>query len=125
MHTTSIQEELKLIEKERARLADKEKELNEKLKAQAEAEKQLQSLFEQSGYPTPRALVIALMKKYGVRVTGSATEGRRKRTTITAQIRDDVKGAVNGGSSKNQASKQFEISYFVINKIIDGKYDHL
>lgn len=125
MHTTDIQEELKLIEKERARLAEKEKELQEKLEAQAEAEKRLQSIFEQSGYPTPRALIIALMKKYGVRVTGSATEGRRKRTTITAEIRDEVKGVVSGGLSKNQASKKLEISYLVINKIIDGKYDHL
>lgn len=125
MNTTDIQEELKLIEKERARLIEKEKELQEKLEAQAEAEKQLQALFEHSGYPTPRALIIALMKKYGVRVNGAPSEGRRKRTTVTAQIRDDVKKAVHGGTSKNQASKQFEISYLVINKIIDGKYDHL
>ena len=125
MQTTDIQEELKLIEKERARLADKEKELQEKLEAQAQAEKHLQTLFEQSGYPTPRALIVALMKKYSVKVNGMPAEGRRKRTTITAQIRDDIKAAVNGGLSKNQASKQFEISYLVVNKIMEGNYDQL
>ncbi len=123
----NLEEELRKLEKERIRLEEKKQDLQSRLQAENEAEKKLQGLFEESGYPTPRALVLALMRKYNVRVTGASTEtgGRRKRTKVTAQLRDDVRKAVDGGLSKNQASKQFEVSYLVVNKIINGAYDNL
>ncbi|MFP4281312.1 MAG: hypothetical protein ACLFR7_04705 [Opitutales bacterium] len=124
--SVDLEEELKRLDKERERIDEKKRALQEQLEEQAKAEEKLQDLFEKSGYPTPRALIVALAKKYNVRVSGlSMSEGRRKRTKVSPQLRDDVKAAVNGGLSKNQASKQFEISYLVVNKIMDGKYDDL
>lgn len=120
-----LEEQLKALEKERARIEDKKKALQEQIKENAAAEQKLEKLFEESGFATPRALIVALMRKYNVRVSGAPTEGRRKRTKVTAQLRDDVREAVNGGLSKNQASKKFEISYLVVNKIMAGNYDKL
>jgi len=120
-----LEEQLKALEKERARIEDKKKALQEQIKENAAAEQKLEKLFEESGFATPRALIVALMRKYNVRVSGAPTEGRRKRTKVTAQLRDDVREAVNGGLSKNQASKKFEISYLVVNKIMAGSYDKL
>ena len=124
-----LEEQLKQIEKERARLDEKMKELEGRMKAEAEAEKKLEDLYQNSGYPTPRALILALMKKYGIRLTGAASSGesagRRKRTKVTAELRDEIKGAVEGGLSKNAAAKKFEISYIVVNKIVGGEYDSL
>lgn len=122
---SNLEEQLKDLERERIRLEEKKKQLQEQIEAQAAAESKVQDLFENSGFPTPRALVVALMKKYNLRITSVPAEGRRKRTTVTAQLRDDVRAVVNGGLSKNQASKKFEISYLVVNKIMAGGYDKL
>jgi type II secretory pathway component PulF len=121
-----LEEQLKELEKERIRLEEKKKALQEQIEQSAAAEKQLQDLFEKSGFPTPRALVVALMKKYGVKLTSAPSEGgRRKRTKVTAQLRDEIRDAVNGGLSKNQATKKFDLSYLVVNKVMAGEYDKL
>lgn len=120
-----LEDQLKELEKERIRLEEKRKAIQEKIEEQAESDKKLQDIFEGSGFPTPRALVVALMRKYSVRLSETGSEGRRKRTKVTAQLRDEVREAVNNGVSKNQASKQFEISYLVVNKIMAGSYDNL
>ena len=120
-----LEDQLKELERERIRLEEKRKAIQEKIEEQAEAEKKLEELFDESGFPTPRALIVALMRKYGVRLSDTAGEGRRKRTKVTAELRDNVREAVNSGLSKNQASKQFEISYLVVNKIMAGSYDNL
>ena len=122
---SNLEDQLKELERERIRLEEKKMALQAQLEEQAAAEQKVQQLFESSGFPTPRALVIALMKKYNLRITSVPTEGRRKRTKVTAELRDDVRGVVNGGLSKNQASKKFEISYLVVNKIMAGGYDNL
>ena len=49
--------------------------------------------------------------------------GRRKRTKITAEVRDKVKAILAKGNSMNAVSKQLAISYIVIKKISDGVYD--
>lgn len=122
-----LEEQLRQLEKERVRIEEKKQQLQEQIQAENEAEEKLDGLFQQSGYATPRALIVALMRKFNVRVSGASAEGtgRRKRTKVTAQLRDDVRKAVEGGLSKNQASKQFEISYLVVNKILNGSYDQL
>ncbi len=69
------------------------------------------------------------MDKYNVRSVGSVAaptgKPRRKRTKVTAELRDQVRAKVKGGLSKNKASQEFGISYLVVNKIMDGQYDKL
>lgn len=124
---SDTKEALKQLEREQQRLLDQKKALEEQLKKEEQAEAQLEELFQKSGFATPRALIAALMNKYGVRSVSTTTEGtgRRKRTKVTAELRDAIRNAVNGGLSKNQAAKDFEVSYAVVNKIMDGAYDKL
>ena len=52
-------------------------------------------------------------------------KARRKRTKITAGLRDTVLKALNGGMSKNAASKKFALSYAVVTKMEKGVYRSL
>ncbi|MBN2068625.1 MAG: hypothetical protein JW739_03220 [Opitutales bacterium] len=118
--------ELKRIEKEEARLARRKKTLAAKLEQNAEEDTKLESIFQNSGYKTPKALIKALSLKYGVAaVAGDDLAKTRKRTRITAELRDSIKAEVNAGTSMNAASKKFEISYAVVTKIMKGDYDKL
>jgi hypothetical protein len=124
---SEVKEALKQLEREQERLLAQKKALEEELKKEQEAEAKLEELFQNSGFATPRALISALMTKYGVRslTAGGESTGRRKRTKVTAELRDAIRNAVDGGLSKNQAAKDFEVSYAVVNKIMDGAYDEL
>jgi DNA invertase Pin-like site-specific DNA recombinase len=76
----------------------------------------------------PRDLVFALVDKFGVRLAGrrkGSKRGRRRRTKITAELRDAVKKALKGGASMNATSKHFGISYAVVVKMNKGHYDKL
>lgn len=121
-----LKEELKNLEKEAAKIARMKEELAAKIQEENQEDERLEEIFSKSGYPNPRALVKALMVKYGIKVTGSAANGKpRKRTRITSELRDGVKAEVNAGASKNSISKKYEISYAVVSKIMKGDYDHL
>ena len=121
-----LTEELRFIEKEEARLARQKEKLHAKIQENKEGEKKLEELFAKSGYSTPRALIKALMVKYEVRITGSAAQGkRRKRTTVTPELRDAIKQDLQAGTRKSDISRQREISYAVVTKIDQGGYDHL
>jgi len=118
--------ELKRIEKEEARLARRKKTLAAKLEQNAEEDAKLESIFQNSGYKTPKALIKALSFKYGVAAAaGDELVKTRKRTRITAELRDSIKAEVNSGTSMNAASKKFGISYAVVTKIMKGDYDKL
>ncbi|MCH2154983.1 MAG: hypothetical protein MK080_03160 [Opitutales bacterium] len=125
----TINNELLDLEKKLELLAKRKEELLEQQKLEAERSAKLDKLLEESEYGTAKELVEALVQKFNVRISlisTSATSGkRRKRTKVTADLRDKVKGAVAEGYSKNQVSKNFEISYAVVNKIVDGAYDAL
>jgi hypothetical protein len=89
----SIQDQLKTLEKEKARLVELEKNLLEQAKAQKEIDAKLEAIVKQSGLE-PRDLVFALVDKFGVRLAGrrkGSKRGRRRRTKITAELRDAVK----------------------------------
>jgi hypothetical protein len=116
--------ELKQIEKEEARLARRKKMLASKLEENAEQDAKLQKIFEESGYKTPRALVKALSVKFGVNMSSDMSKPR-KRTRVTADLRNAIKAEVEKGTSMNAASKQFELSYAVVTKIMKGDYDNL
>lgn len=126
---SNIEDALRQIEKEQAKLVEQRKALEVQLKEKEKEEKKLEELFQRSGFATPRALIAALMEKYNVRSVGSvsspAGRPRRKRTKVTAELRDKVRARVNEGLSKNKASQEFGISYLVVNKMMEGKYDHL
>lgn len=126
---SNIEDALKQIEKEQAKLVEQKKALEVQLKEKEKEAKKLEELFQKSGFATPRALVSALMEKYNLRSVGAvsapAGKTRRKRTKVTGDLRDRVRAKVNGGLSKNKASQEFGISYLVVNKIMEGKYDKL
>lgn len=132
MPTDTIEEQLKQLEQEAARLQQRKAELEAERKRQEELDQKLEDVVKQSGYESPRELVRALIAKYGIRLGGRPSaarpaEGartRRKRTRITGELRDQVKNAVNNGSSMNAASKSFGISYAVVAKIMKGHYDN-
>ncbi|MDP0500507.1 MAG: hypothetical protein Q7P63_10440 [Verrucomicrobiota bacterium JB022] len=121
-----LKEELKNLEKEEQKIARMKEQIAAKIQEEKQEDQRLDEIFNNSGYATPRALVKALMVKYGIKVSGSAANGKpRKRTRITSELRDSVKAEVNAGGSKNSISKKYEISYAVVSKIMKGDYDHL
>lgn len=123
--TADYSKELKELEKKEAQLAKKRKELLEQKKKQEQQEAKLETLFKNSGYTTPRELVEALIEKYDVKLRGRRASGktRRKRTKVTPELRDGIKKEVKSGKSMNQVSKEHEISYAVVTKIMKGHYD--
>ncbi len=123
----SIQDQLKTLEKEKARLVEREKNLVEQAKTQKETDSKLESFVKQSGL-TPRDLVFALVDKFHVRLAGrrkGSARKRRKRTKITVELRDAVKKTVKGGRSMNATAKEYGISYAVVVKMVKGHYDRL
>ena len=145
MNTEKVKE-LKELEKMASRIAKKKERLEAQLKAEKEMAKWYDQVLKESGYKRPRDLLKAMMGHFGIRtvslVTGgrgpgrppkadkakpakAAKPGKRKRTKVTAEVRDSIKEALAGGLSKNAAAKQFGISYIVIKKIEDGAYDKM
>jgi hypothetical protein len=123
-----LTEELKQLEKEEARIAKKKEALAARLEKAQEQEKYLDELVEKSGFENPRELVFALVAKYGLKVPGiPGPKGRkvRTRTRITRDLRDHIKSEVQKNGSKNSVSKEMNISYAVISKVVNGEYDHL
>ena len=127
-----LKEEIKRIEKEEAKLAKMKAKLEAEIKKVQEKDKKLEGLVQKSGFKNPRALVKALIAKYNLRGFGSLGAGRkakkgerRKRTKVTAKLRDDIRKSVKAGTSMNQASKNFGVSYAVVQKVMAGKYNAL
>ncbi len=143
---TAKLEELKRLEKEAARLARKREKLEAQLKAEKEAAKWYDQVLKESGYKRAKDFVKALMSHFGIRTVnltrtgrgaGRAAQGgngakrggkaaaKRKRTVVTPELRDKVKGALAKGASKGAVAKEFKLSYPVIKKISEGGYDKL
>lgn len=125
---TNLTDELKQLEKQEARIAKRKQALAARLQKAQVQDKKLDELVKKSGFDNPRALVKALMAKYNIKV--SATPGAkgkkvRTRTKITPELRDKIKKEVERNGSKNSVSKEMNISYAVISKVINGDYDHL
>ena len=138
----SIRDELKRLKKEETRLAKKKRALTAKIKKARKQSASLAAIVKKSGYKTPRALIKALQEisSAGVRRkvrrrkakapaktrkrTAPAVK-RRKRTKITAALRDAIRKEVKGGTSKNQVAKSRGISYAVVTKAVTGAYDKL
>lgn len=128
---SDLESKLKELEKREQELADERARIESELKAQAEAEKKLEKLVKDSGMEA-RDLVKALIRKYNLRPraysaddTAAPATGRRRRTTMTAELRDEIATKLKKGQSMNSLSKELGISYAVIAKVRDGKYKDL
>lgn len=124
----SIKDQIAQLEKQEADIQAQKKKLAEELKLRMEREAKLDQLVEQSGFGSARDLVLALIDKYNLRITKRIRGNnltRRKRTRVTPELRNAIKKEVKAGTSMNKVSKQFEISYAVVNKIMKGQYDKL
>jgi len=131
--------ELKELEQLASKIAKKKKRIEAQLEEEKETSKWYDQVLKESGFKRPKDFVKALMTHFGIReisVSGKrrgpgrprkaesvVPSTRRKRTKITAEVRDKVKGILAKGTSKNAVSKQLGISYIVIKKIADGAYD--
>ncbi len=139
----SIRDELKRLKKEEAGLAKKKRALTAKIKKARKQSANLAAIVKKSGYKTPRALIKALQgisrtvvrRKVRRRKAKAAPAKkrtrtappvkRRKRTKITAALRDAIKKEVKSGVSKNKTAKRRGLSYAVITKAVSGAYDNL
>lgn len=135
--------EIKELEKQAARIAKKKARLEQQLAAEKEQAKWYDEVLKESGYKRPRDLIKALMAHFGIRTVSLASKkrgpgrprkaaaaktakaGKRKRTKVTAALRDEIKKVLADGQSKNAIAKKYGISYIVIKKIADGGYDKL
>jgi multidrug efflux pump subunit AcrA (membrane-fusion protein) len=122
-----IEEQLKQLQQQEANIAQRKAELEAEMQRRSDLDKRLDEIVKNSGYTSPRDLAQALISKYGLRLARAAAitgeKQRRKRTRITAELRDNIKKLVNDGTSMNAVSKQQNISYTVVAKIIKGHYD--
>ena len=136
--------ELKALEKQASKIAKKKARIEAQLKAEKEMAKWYDEVLKESGYKRARDLLKAMMGHFGIRTVSLVKPGKRgpgrpakkaekavktgskrKRTKVTAEVRDEVKAALAGGLSRNAAAKKFSISYPVIKNIGDGVYDKL
>lgn len=120
-----LEKQLKDLENEQERLAQMKLELREKKKLYDDLDGQMKKFLNETTFSTPKELAEAIIDKYGIKISQRKSGNRRRRTTITATLRDTVKSYVNSGQSMNAVSKQLEISYAVVVKIMKGTYDHL
>jgi hypothetical protein len=122
-----IEEQLKQLQQQEVTLAQRKAELEAEKQRRATLDTQLDNIVANSGYRSARDLAQALISKYGLRMAKApAAPGekqRRRRTRITAELRDGIKKLVADGASMNSVSKQQNISYTVVTKIIKGAYD--
>jgi len=122
----SVHSEIREIEKEQARLEARRRRLESKAAADAGLQAKVDVFAAENGFSDGKAFAKKVADIYGVIDSGSTTpSGRRKRTKITAELRDTIKAEVSSGKAKNAVSKDRQISYIVIDKIIKGAYDHL
>lgn len=121
-----LNKQIEELQKEQVRLAEKKKELEEKQKLRESLDVKLDQFFTENKFATPKDLAEALIEKYGIKLSNRKPGStRRKRTTITADLRDEIKSCVNAGESMNSVSKRKELSYAVVVKIMKGAYNHL
>jgi len=123
----SVEQQLKALEQDEARLARKKQRLIEQLDKQREAHKELDALVANSGYKNARELIKALAVRNGLDLSrmGGTGGGRKTRARMTAATRDQIKTVAKGGKTAYAVSKELGISYPVVKKAMDGGYDHL
>lgn len=120
-----LEKQIQDLEREEERLIQKKLKLEEKKKLFGELDHKTEKFFHESKFVCPKELAEALIEKYSLKINANKSETRRKRTTISANLRDTIKSYVNSGESMHAISKQMELSYAVVVKIMNGDYDDL
>jgi small-conductance mechanosensitive channel len=141
--------ELKELEKLANKIARKKQRIEAQLQDQLEAAKWYDQVLKESDFKRPRDLIKALMAHFGIRTVSlsgakrgpgrppkaaaantagkakAATASRRKRTKVTADLRDKVKASLEKGTSRNATATSMGVSNLVVKKIAAGAYDKL
>lgn len=140
--------QLKELEKLATKIAKKKAKLEEQLESEKETAKWYDQVLKESGFKRPRDFLKALMGHFGIRTVSLTKEAKaggkrgpgrppkpagvkpasgskRKRTKVTADLRDKIKADVQAGTSKTAIGKKYGISYLVIKKVESGSYDKL
>lgn len=127
MKHKSIDKQLKKIEQSQAKLAEEKQQLLQAKQREENELRQLEKLVKQSGYKSAQELVEVLVEKYGLKLSPRrrVKKQRRRRTTVTAPLRDAVKKSISDGKTKVQVSKEHKISYVTVSKIATGHFDKL
>lgn len=127
--STSIEEELRALEKQEARLLEERAKLYaeyERLKRLSEG---LDSLVEESPYDNATELAIGLINYYRIdptHLTEVSANARKPRKRVTPRIRDRVLSLLrNESMTQAQAAEACGVSQSVVFKINNGGYDHL
>lgn len=122
----SVHAELREIQKEQARLEARRQRLENKAATDEGLKAKIEAFAQENGFSSGKAFVKKASDIFGVFAAGGTSAmGRRKRTTVTSDLRDAVKAEVSAGKAKNAVSKERQISYIVIDKIVKGQYDHI
>ncbi|MDR1435821.1 MAG: helix-turn-helix domain-containing protein [Puniceicoccales bacterium] len=121
----NVEREIQTIDREARKLAKKKEALLRLRQEDSEKEQKLNSIYAESGYSTPVDLVEALIRRFGLRVSGdNSFQKKRKRTRVTGALRDTIrKECKECGMSMNAVSKKYGVSYAVVSKILSGFYD--
>jgi len=123
-----VDSQLKDLEKQQRLLERRKSRLLEKRKALEGERLKLEKLVERSGYGTPAKLVEAINTHFEMgsrrgRKKGGA--GRRKRTTITPELRDRMLADLKAGSKRADVAEKYGVSYVVVAKAEKGGYKKL
>lgn len=132
--------QIKELERQASLIERRKQELKEQLEAEKEQAKWYDQVLKESGYTKPRDFIKSAMEHFGIRqislgkarggaavgiASAAASNGKRSRTKVTADLRDKIKSALREGRSKNSIKDEFGVSYPVVKKIEDGGYDKL
>lgn len=124
-----VANDIKRLERREAEIkAEKELLLN-KLREEEEERQWLKDTAKAGEYSSPKEMAETIFRLFNIapsvkRSSRKTTRtGRRTRTRVTPELRDEIKAQIAGGKSKNQISKERGISYMVISKIEKGHYD--
>lgn len=123
-----IESQLKDLEKQQRLLERRKSRLLEKRKAVEGERQKLEKLVERSGYGTPAKLIKALSTHFDVSGRGAVKKGRggrRKRTTITAELRDKMLAELKAGAKRADVADKYGVSYVVVAKAEKGGYKKL
>jgi predicted nuclease with TOPRIM domain len=122
----NVNNELKKLEQEAARI---EKQRVSLLKKQQEAERQmkkLDKLVKDSNYKTAKQLVEALVSHYKISPSQiSAGRSRRKYTRVNAALRDNIRADLKAGLKKSDIGRKYGVTYPVVAGVEKGKYNKI
>lgn len=123
-------QQLKEIERKQQKLEEQKQQIETERREREERLARLEPIVQQSGM-SAEELVAALIEKYNISVSRGARKSaksdgeRRTRTTVTPELRDKIKHDLGTGRSKSEIQREYGVSYPVVQKVQQGKYDSI